>query len=96
MNLVATSLAGQLLLTAVTVLLAVVTRGKARAWLAGAGCTLLAATGALSGALTLAGQRGTLEIPTALPLGPVLLSPTPLGAVAVVEPLTTTCQLASP
>ncbi|MBU4215824.1 MAG: hydrogenase 4 subunit B [Actinobacteria bacterium] len=73
----------QLVLAGLVVLVALLRPVRLRSVLAGVGCALLAATGALTGVLVLAGDRGTVTVPAALPV-PMVLDPTPLGAVFMV------------
>lgn len=80
---VATALVAQVVLATLAALLALVRPVRLRAVLAGTGCALLAATGAVTGVLVLAGGSGTVTVPGTLPL-PVVLDPTPLGAVFMV------------
>ena len=72
-------LVAQLALLTAAVVLAAVTPKRRRSLLTGIAVAGIGITGAATGALAIAGQQGTLVIPVALPLGTVMLSPTPLG-----------------
>ena len=72
-------LAAQLLLAVVAVVLAVTARPAARNVLAGTACAGLAAAGAVTGALALAGHEGALRLAPALPVAPLVLAPDRLG-----------------
>lgn len=84
MNAVVAGLVAQLVLAAVAVALAVATTGRRRNVLAGSACAALAAAGAATGGLVLAGRAGTLHLPSALPTSPLVLAPDRLGAVFIV------------
>ncbi len=68
---------------AVVALLAALLPGRRRNLLAGTACAALAAAGAVTGALALAGGTGVVRIPTALPLPPLTLAPDALGGLFI-------------
>ena len=78
MSLLEGGLLAQLALVPVGVAAAFTPR-RVRPLLGGLVSALLATAGILSGAWSLAGRRGAVELPTALPVGAVGLDPTPLG-----------------
>ena len=69
----------QLVLALATVSIAVLARPALRARLAGSAAAALGVAGAVTGVIALTGGQGRLVIPLALPVDPVVLSPTPLG-----------------
>ena len=69
----------ELALAVVAMAVAVLSRPPWRAPLAGAATAALGAVGAVTGAIALSGGHGRVEIPLALPIDPLVLSPTPLG-----------------
>jgi formate hydrogenlyase subunit 3/multisubunit Na+/H+ antiporter MnhD subunit len=77
-------LLAQLAFAVAAVLVAVVAPAWRRNLLAGTACATLGAAGAATGALALAGRPGAVEIPTALPLPPVLLAPDALGGLFII------------
>src|SRR5213595_1197312 len=76
---VALGIAAQLGLMLAGVLVAALVPGSRRSAACGSVSVLLGATGALTGALALAGRHGSVELPTSLSLGRAALDPTPLG-----------------
>jgi formate hydrogenlyase subunit 3/multisubunit Na+/H+ antiporter MnhD subunit len=70
-------------LAAFAVLAAVTVPPVRRAFVGGATCALLSAAGLFTGAVAMAGQTGSLEIPMALPLDPVTLAPDRLGGLFI-------------
>ncbi len=83
MNGVAGGLVAQLLLAVLAVVVAVTTTGHRRNLLAGTACAALAAAGAVTGGLALAGRQGAVEVPTTLPFSPLVLSPDRLGGLFI-------------
>lgn len=79
MTAVELGLVSQSLLAALAVTVAVLAPPARRGLLAGAATVLLASSGAVTGILVLAGGRGRIELPSALPLADVALDPEPLG-----------------
>ncbi len=76
---------GQVALLAAAVTTALlVPSDRWRSRLSGILCALLAAGGVITGAIALTGGRGSLTIPTALPLDPLVLSPDRLGGLVMV------------
>ena len=71
----------QLALAVAAVLAAMTTGGRLRNVLAGSSCVALAGAGLVTGALAATGHPGTIEVTTALPIGPMVLAPSPLGGV---------------
>ncbi len=83
MTAIEASLLAQGVLAAVALLAAVAAPARRRNLLAGTACAALAAAGATTGALALAGHTGAVRIPTALPLPPLVLAPDSLGGLFV-------------
>ncbi len=82
MTAVHAGLLAQLVLAGAAVLVAaLVGAARTRAVACGAACALLAVAGVVTGALAVGGHRGSLTVPTALPVGPVTLAPDRLGGV---------------
>ena len=75
---------GQTLLLVVAVAAALLTPARRRSRVSGTFCTLLAAAGIVTGAIALSGGTGSLSIPTALPLDPLVLAPDRLGGLVMV------------
>ncbi|TFD26823.1 proton-conducting transporter membrane subunit [Cryobacterium cryoconiti] len=77
-------LLGQLLLLVLAVAAALLTPTRWRSRVSGTVCTLLATAGVVTGAIALSGGTGSLTIPTALPLDPLVLSPDKLGGLVMI------------
>ncbi|HWS58744.1 MAG TPA: proton-conducting transporter membrane subunit, partial [Actinotalea sp.] len=82
-SVVVVGLVAQLVLAALAVLAATAATGRRRNVLAGAACTALAAAGAVTGGLALAGQEGTVRLTTALPMAPLTLAPDRLSGLFI-------------
>jgi formate hydrogenlyase subunit 3/multisubunit Na+/H+ antiporter MnhD subunit len=78
-TLVEAGLDAQLLLVLLGVTAAIAAPPRLRSLLAGTLSAGLGLVGVLTGAASLAGHHGAVDLPTALPIGPVTLDPTPLG-----------------
>jgi len=72
-------LGAQLVLALVAVAAAVSAPARLRPVLAGIMASAVGLCGAVTGAMVLAGRRGTLDLPTSLPMGDLGLDPNPLG-----------------
>lgn len=79
MTAAAAGLVAQLALAFITVVLAFSVPARARSIVSGVSCALISAAGLITGALALAGARGSMTIPLALPVDLVSLAPTRLG-----------------
>ena len=79
MTAVQVGLLSQVVLAAVAVVVALVVPAAARAVLAGVSCAAVSVAGAVTGALAMAGQAGSIRLPVALPVGPVTFAPDRLG-----------------
>ncbi|TFC42232.1 proton-conducting transporter membrane subunit [Cryobacterium shii] len=74
---------GQVLLLALAVTGALLVGTRWRSRVIGTLCALLAAAGIVTGAIALFGGEGSLTIPTALPMDPLVLSPDRLGGLVM-------------
>ena len=79
MTLVELGLDAQLGLVLLGVAAAVVRPRRLRPLLTGTASALLGLAGVITGVAALTGRHGVVELPSALPIGPVTLDPTPLG-----------------
>jgi len=79
MTAVTAGLAAQLVLALLSSVLTFSVPARARSRVSGISCALISTAGAATGALALAGGRGSLTIPLALPVDPLTLSPDRLG-----------------
>lgn len=72
-------LAAQLIVAAATILLSMAMPSTHRSLAAGLGVAATGLVGVATGWLALTGSHGSISLPTALPLDPLTLAPTPLG-----------------
>ncbi|MHB1235270.1 MAG: proton-conducting transporter transmembrane domain-containing protein [Microbacteriaceae bacterium] len=79
MTAVTAGLLAQLVLALLTVIIALTIPSRMRSLASGILCALISAVGIITAILTLAGQRGGIGLPLALPVDPLTLSPTRLG-----------------
>lgn len=79
MTAVTAGLLTQLALAFITAILAFSAPARIRPAVSGVSCALTSASGVVTGALALAGGRGSITIPLALPVDPLILAPTRLG-----------------
>lgn len=80
MSAVTTGLIAQFVLAGVAAVLALSVPASVRSLISGIACALTSAAGVVTGALVLAGVQGSLTLPLALPVDPLVFEPTRLGA----------------